>query len=225
LTLEPPPPHAGRRWTAPALILLALILVPFALFEESLTRWARELIAAPGPWSGSTLAGLLALDILLPVPSSMVSTASGALLGFWGGLAASTLGMTAGCLLGYGAGRGVRLGAVRRLVGEAEMERVRGIWERHGAWTLVILRAVPVMAEASVVFAGLAGMPVGRFLLITAVSNLCISAAYAAAGAFALGAGSFFLAFAAAVLVPLIATLAAKRSAGSKPRRSPAATP
>jgi 3-dehydroquinate synthase len=66
----------------------------------------------------------------------------------------------------------------------------------------VLLRGVPVLAEGSVIFAGLAGMPIGRFLLITSTANLCISAAYAGAGAYALGAGSFAAALAAAILLP-----------------------
>jgi uncharacterized membrane protein YdjX (TVP38/TMEM64 family) len=69
---------------------------------------------------------------------------------------------------------------------------------------------VPVLAEASVFLAGLARMPFGRFAWITGLSNLGISAVYAAAGAFAARRESFLLAFAAAVLIPAAAMLAVR---------------
>ena len=135
------------RWALLLIGLLALILLPFALFEAPLERWARGVVGpGSGAWLGPGIAGLLALDVLLPVPSSLVSTASGAVLGFWGGLLASTAGMTAGCLVGYVLGRGAVKAGVRRLVGDDELSRVKDLWDRHGAWTLVVLRGVPVLS-------------------------------------------------------------------------------
>jgi uncharacterized membrane protein YdjX (TVP38/TMEM64 family) len=202
----------ARRWALLALVLLALIIVPFVLLEEPILRWTNGLLAGRSQGLAATaVVLLLALDVLLPIPSSLVSTASGALLGLVPGTLVSTLGMTAGCLLGHLLGKGVGTRAASKSVGDAELARVRSIWRRHGDWTLVLLRAVPVLAEASVVFAGMAGMPLGRFLLITAASNACISAAYASAGAYALEARSFALAFGAAILLPFIGIMVAKR--------------
>ncbi len=45
--------------------------------------------------------GLLASDILLPIPSSIVGTLLGARLGFWAGLIAIWTGLMAGNILGY----------------------------------------------------------------------------------------------------------------------------
>jgi uncharacterized membrane protein YdjX (TVP38/TMEM64 family) len=200
------------RWALLAVLLLALILVPFTLFEESLTRWAHALLRPENrPWAAGAVALLLTLDVLLPIPSSMVSTAAGSLLGFWGGMLASTAGMTVGSFIGYGLGRVFGPEAVSRFVGEEELARVSRAWERHGDWAVVLFRAVPVLAEASVVLAGMARMPVARFLLWTAAANLCVSAVYAAASAYAVTGGTFLLAFAAAVLLPFAAILFAKR--------------
>jgi uncharacterized membrane protein YdjX (TVP38/TMEM64 family) len=210
--------HSGHRrntrprWALLAVIVLALILVPFILFEEPLARWAKVLLLPENrSWAAAAVFALLALDVFLPIPSSMVSTASGALLGFGGGMVASAAGMTAGALIGFVLGRMLGPGTAGRLVGEGEVARVSQSWERHGVWVLVLFRAVPVLAEASVIFAGLARMPVGHFLLLTGGANLCISAAYAAAGAYAVTGQTFLLAFAAAVLLPLLATMVAKR--------------
>ena len=60
---------------------------------------------AAGNASGWATAGaigaLLALDVFLPVPSSIVSTGAGVLLGFWTGAAVIWIGMTLGCVIGY----------------------------------------------------------------------------------------------------------------------------
>lgn len=68
-------------------------------------------------------------------------------------------------------------------------------------------RPVPVLAEASAVFAGIGGMRPGRFLTISVLANLGISAAYAAVGHFSASADSFFLAVLGAWLLPTVAML------------------
>jgi membrane protein DedA with SNARE-associated domain len=189
-----------------AVLLLAAILIPFFLFGERISQWIEGwLSTAHGrAATAAALTGILALDVLLPVPSSVVSTTAGALLGFVPGLAASFAGMTAGCLLGYSLGRNA---PAERWLSPAENELVRKARERWGDWTLVVSRAVPVLAEASVVMAGASRAPLGRFLLMTGLSNLGISAIYAAAGAYSSSRDTFFLAFAAAIAAPGLAIL------------------
>ena len=76
---------------------------------------------------------------------------------------------------------------------------------------LILFRAVPVLAEASVILAGFARMSPVRFFAMTTPANLGISVAYAAVGTFAVGANSFLLAFAGAILVPAISWGIARR--------------
>lgn len=90
--------RAGRArwgWVGFCILLLAAILVPFALVGPQLEEAIRRLLEAPlSAWRGAlVLGGLLASDIVLPLPSSLLSTAAGALLGFWKGLATSCVGM------------------------------------------------------------------------------------------------------------------------------------
>ena len=194
------------RWAILAAILIAIVLVPFFLFEEQFNRFAAELARGEGSrWlAAGGIAGLLAADVLLPVPSSIVSTAAGVLLGFWRGAAVVFAGMTAGCLLGYAVGS--RSSAVaRRIIGEDGLVRAADLVRRYGDWALVVCRPVPVLAEASVIFAGLAHAPFGRFVALTALANLGIAAGYSAMGAFSMRVESFLLAFAGALLVPGLA--------------------
>jgi membrane protein DedA with SNARE-associated domain len=133
-----------------------------------------------------------------------VSTACGALLGFLPGLLTSWIGMCAGSLLGYWLG--VRFPA-ERFLAASDIERLESTHRRYGDWMLVVFRAVPVVAEASVFFAGLTRRPFGRFLLITTLSNFGISLAYAATGAFAAKTDTFLYAFAGAIGIPAVAML------------------
>lgn len=199
------------RWAALWFLLLALVLVPFLVFEkqfEQLATWLAQGNASGWATAGA-IGGLLALDVFLPVPSSIVSTGAGVLLGFWRGAAVIWLGMTAGCLVGYTFGARAA-GAARRLVGDASLARAATVMDRHGRWALVLCRPIPVLAEASVVFAGLVRTPRAPFLALTAGSNLGIALAYAAVGAYSMEAQSFLLTFLGAVALPGLALGAGK---------------
>ena len=202
-------------WTA----LVALVLVPFFLFENEFNALAGRIAGGEIPASLAALAigGLLALDVFLPVPSSIVSTAAGVLLGLWPGASVVWAGMTAGSLVGYFVG--VRSAPLaRRLVGPAGLARAGALADRYGPWAVVLCRPVPVLAEATVVLAGLVRAPLRRFLWLTAGSNLGIAVGYATIGAWSMRIESFLIAFIGAVAVPgmamLIAKIAAKRMYG-----------
>jgi membrane protein DedA with SNARE-associated domain len=192
------------RWTAVLAGMLVLILVPFFIFEDSLTEFGTALLQSEvqKPLLAVLVAGLLASDVLLPVPSSLVSSFAGHMLGFAIGLLAVWSGMTLGCLIGYWIGASGGAALVRKVVGDRELARAHGLAARYGACGLVVARAVPVLAEASVVFAGVARFPVGRFLVATGLSNLGIAVAYTAIGAYSYDVSSFLWAFAGAIAVP-----------------------
>jgi len=194
-------------WTA----LIALVLVPFFLFEDEFNALAGRIATGEVSSSVAALAigALLALDVFLPVPSSIVSTAAGVLLGLWPGASVVWVGMTAGSLVGYFVG--VRSAPLaQRLVGTAGLARAAALADRYGTWAVVLCRPVPVLAEATVVFAGLVRAPLRRFLWLTAGSNLGIAVGYAAIGAFSMRLDSFLIAFVGAVAVPGVALIAAR---------------
>ena len=100
-------------------VLLAAILIPFFLYEEPINAWVQGfLMQDDAPWLVSAiLAGLLAADLILPIPSSVLSTAAGYLLGLWAGSVVTWAGMTSGCLIGYGLGATAGRKLTRRIVG------------------------------------------------------------------------------------------------------------
>ena len=74
----------------------------------------------------------------------------------------------------------------------------------------MICRPIPVLAESSVVFAGLVKSPIGPFLWLTALADLGIAIAYAAVGAFSMRCRIVPADFAGAIALPGIAILAGR---------------
>ena len=204
---------ARRRWLLCLVVMLAVILVPFWLFGRHVDTFAKDLLAGSrNPWFvGVVGTMLLASDPLLPVPSSLVSTGLGAFLGVGWGLVASWIGMTLGGVWGYWLGVSLAAPAVRRVVESRECARLAKAMERHGAAILIACRAVPVLAEASMIAAGAAGMSRRRAYLAMAVGNLVMSAVYVVVGAQASSAISFLWAFGLSMGVSAVAWLVGHR--------------
>jgi membrane protein DedA with SNARE-associated domain len=126
--------------------------------------------------------------------------------------------MMVGCLVGYAIGaRGS--GAARRFIGDDGVASASRLMQRYGDLTLVLCRPVPVLAEASVVFAGLVRADYGRFARLTAASNLGIAIGYAAVGAFSrrLDSYSFLIAFLGALLLPGLFILVSRKTYARNP--------
>ena len=166
------------------LATLVLMVVPFLFLATPIANWWSRVPAESHDlsWLALLLVVLLAADIALPVPSSVVGTYAGARYGV--GLATLLIwvGLTLGAIVGYGVGRrGGRWKALQ--LGEpAEAERMR-IWqEKWGAIVIVIVRGLPLLAEASVVLAGVNGLAWKHFFPAVALSNLGLAIAYAGLG-------------------------------------------
>ncbi len=192
------------RWSFVIAGLLAVTLTPFFILEPSVAR----LMDAAGQGGAVAVFGfvviLLSVDVVLPVPSSIVGVTAGTVLGAWGGGVAIWLGLTLGCWVAHRLGARAVLPAARRLIDDGELHRARALATRLGPGTLVLLRAVPVLAEASVLAAGLVGMPLRRVLVVTGLANLGVAAVLAGLGAQAAEAESFMLAFAASLAIPAL---------------------
>lgn len=198
------------QWLLLCAIIFVVILLPFFLFGEFIDTWTQNFLKSTSGRPGIValvLSLLLASDILLPVPSSIVSTAAGLFLGFTGGMMTSLSGMTVSCIAGFWLG--IRFGRplASRIIGTSELQWLEDKSRHLGVWVIVIARPVPVLAEASVLFAGMSRMPMVRFMMFSTLSNLGISTVYAAIGALSATLNSFFLALAGSILAPWIAMM------------------
>lgn len=197
--------------------LLALILlvpvIPFLAFGSSLEEWlARwEATEKSGAITAAVVVGVLATDIFLPVPSSVISTLGGVRLGWAGGTLASWLGMMAGSCLGFWIARRWGRPVAQRFAQTDDLEQICAAQDRFGPFLLVLLRGVPVLAEASVLLAGASDMAWRRFLPPVVLSNLGIALAYSAFGDIAGRHQWLPMAFAVAIALPVLLAAAAQR--------------
>src|SRR5215213_5929840 len=90
-----------------------------------------------GVWAAALGVGLLIADVVLPVPSSLVMVAHGALFGVVGGTLLSLLGSTGAAMFGFWIGRrGGRL--LERLLTPEERERADLLLDRWGALAIIV---------------------------------------------------------------------------------------
>ena len=187
-----------------AALLLGFIIVPFLLFGGAIEGWTAGQLGREQAATLSAAIGiaLLASDVILPIPSSLIGTALGAILGAPLGTLAGTIGLTAACVIGYALGALARPGVVAPLVAARDRQLLENWLSRHGIAVLIMCRAVPVLAEASVIVAGAMRMPPLPALVATTLANLGISAVYAGLGSFANDAATLAVAFVASILIP-----------------------
>ena len=167
-----------------ALLAVAVPLVPFLAFgtrlDHAVAGW---LDPPPAPQVLAAIeVGVLAADLLLPVPSSMVATLGGGHLGVVIGTACAWLGMTAGAAAGWWLGRLVGGRALDGLDPD-ERETVRRQGRLMGPLLVVLTRPLPLLAEAAALGAGAAGMDRRTFLLAAASGNLPIAFTWSLIGA------------------------------------------
>ena len=91
------------------------------------------------------------------------------------------------------------------------MDRLQQLTSAYGPIILVVLRAAPVLAEASVLLVGIHDLPWRRFLPPVVLSNLGIALAYAKFGEFAEQNGWLPLALGVSVALPLLLAVVARR--------------
>lgn len=148
-------------------------------------------------WLGEAGVGVLTLaeTVFPPIPSEVVLPLAGYLaergrLNVVWVLVAATAGAVAGAWLLYllgarlGRDRAVRVLARLPLLSERDVRRAEDWFDRRGEWAVLIGRLIPGVRSLISLPAGTEKMPLGRFLLLTALGSavwngLLIGAGYA----------------------------------------------
>lgn len=157
--------------------LTALILVTFALFGEHFEfllsgQQGREFFADAEVWAGPLGAGLLISDLFLPIPTTVVIGAMGAVMGVAPAACWGWLGLTLAGLTGYGLARLGGKAWVDKLASPQEQIRYRQLFDRWGGLAVVLSRMLPILPEVLSVLAGLYGMKARNFVLAVTLGSL-----------------------------------------------------
>ncbi len=144
---------------------------------EFIVEWATKVIDAAGYLGVGVLMTLESM--VFPIPSEAVMPFAGFLwfegnMTFWLIVVASTLGSIAGSLIsyaiGYYGGRPLVLKFGKfLLLNEHDLEKTEQFFARRGNIAVFVSRFIPVVRHLISIPAGLGKMPLGRFVLYTAV--------------------------------------------------------
>ncbi len=179
----PAPTPSAWRWSALFVgAVAAALMVPFVLAAPVVDRWFTSFENRSGATWGVALVvvALLAVDIVAPVPSSIVAAFAGVTFGPWLGSGLVFVGLGIGCSLGYAGASRLRPGLQRNPRGARAVASASALRARDGAFALVLTRPVPLLAEATVVVAGLTTMRKPAFATACAVGNAVVAALFAA---------------------------------------------
>ncbi len=170
-----------KSWTLIVGSLLAFVLVPFALFGEQAESFiAGALEQRTGPDMAIFLVFVLIADVLLPIPSSLVSSYACQQYGPSIGFILIALGMTGSFALAYGLGNKLGTKGVRKILGAAGYERAQLFGQQQGAlWGVAFSRAIPVLAEGVGLMAGALRWPLGKSFFWSTLSHGGVALAYA----------------------------------------------
>lgn len=200
----------------PMIVILAIPIVPFLLFGEQVDAWILtwKENQPSAPLVAATVVGLLATDIFLPIPSSVVATLAGYQLGAIGGTLAVWCGMTLGAVIGFALARALGPRFVARMTGRSDLTRTQQLTDRFGPLILVLGRGVPVLAEASVLLLGMHRLSWRRFLPPVLLANLGLAVAYTVFGELAEKNSLLPLALAISIALPIIMATAFRMWSG-----------
>lgn len=197
-----------------AALLLAFVLVPFALFGDAVEAaftlaGARAFLERCGPLAWLAGIGLLVADVALPIPSTVVMSALGLRYGALAGGAFASVGSVLAGYAAYGASRWLGRPIALRFAGESGLAKSDALFARHGGWLIAVSRWLPVLSEGAGCFAGLTRMSLSTFSIALVCGSVPMGFAFAAIGA--LGQTSPALAVALSAIAPPLAWAGAER--------------
>jgi len=192
-----------KRYLLITVLMLACFLMLFFIIEAL----GVPMLVDPTPWlsHGGVFAaifgvGLLIADVLLPVPSSLVMVAHGALFGVALGTFLSLLGSVGAALFGFAIGRrGGKL--LERVVTQEERARADKLLARWGALAIVVTRPIPLLAETVAIMAGASSLSWSSVTLASLAGSLPPALLYALTGAAVANFQSTALMFGVVLLV------------------------
>jgi uncharacterized membrane protein YdjX (TVP38/TMEM64 family) len=172
-------PMTARRRAAPGLARLSVLLTvvavlilfwrstPLAAWIDAGTVKSWTSYLADSPLALLWVAGVYTLASLILMPVTLLIIATGVAFGPWLGFVYALCGSLISAVAGYGIGRLLGKKAVRRFPG-AMLQRVQRQISRHGFFSMLVVRAIPIAPFAVINFvAGANGFRLRDFILAT----------------------------------------------------------
>jgi uncharacterized membrane protein YdjX (TVP38/TMEM64 family) len=172
----------------PVLLVIVAVLFVLAAFDRLPSAQEADdallTLRRYDDWAWAAGILLIIVDVVLPIPQTAVISALGMLYGTMLGALFGAIGLIAGGLLGYGLMFTAARGLARRAAARLSLDKLESLFERRGAWAIVLTRSLPYsVPEAMVFLAGIAGMPRRTFVAALAIGSAPTALGFAAIGA------------------------------------------
>lgn len=170
------------------LLLALLVILPFLWFGDGFDAWlnhegAVEWLRSLGAWGWLGGLGLLAADLVLPIPGTVVISALGYLYGTLLGGVLGTAGSILSGAIGYGLSRKFGRSWAERFAGADTLDKYETLFARSGLGLVAFSRWMPLLPEVVSCLAGLSRMPPRRFFPALTCGSLPLGFIYAFVGA------------------------------------------
>lgn len=178
-------PHTGR------LLLLIIAVTAFTVVTMIIVELLggptafRNLIQNAGAWTPVVFVLLKAATyVIAPLSGTSIKLASGALFGPWEGLLLSVAGDTLGSSLNYWIARIFGRAGVKKFAGARSLKQVDHVIGKVATWRILLASRVVLsfMYDFISYAAGLARIPFGQFLWVSALGGIPISLLYSFLG-------------------------------------------
>lgn len=194
--------------------LAVVLMIPFLLWDDAFSRLFSQ--GAMIEWLQANrafgwLAGILLLvaDLLLPIPGTVVMSALGFVYGPVFGGFVSACGSFLSGLLAYGLCRGWGHGVARKLTGATDLKKGERLFAKSGGWIVALSRCLPLLPEVISCLAGVARMPLRKFLVALGCGSVPVGFVFASIGA--MGKESPGWALGLSLMIPVVLWLIASR--------------
>lgn len=164
--------------------VLALVLASCATIPTQEANDALLTLRKYESWAWALGIGLFWADLVLPIPQTAVIAALGIICGTVLGGFLGSVGLVTSGLLGYVLMLTSARRFLHRIAGPQSLQKMEGLFDQGGTWAIVLTRSLPYsVPEAMVFLAGLAGMPVPKFMAALTIGSVPTAVTFAAVGA------------------------------------------
>lgn len=174
----------------PFAISAGIILITFGIFHTMEKYFSDTLhLLKEHPFQFGIISFLiLASDIILPIPSSIVLYINGFFLGAIGGTFVSMAGLMAGAVIGYIIGK-----SSSNVLKSERHHKANRVLSRYGPAAIFLTRGIPILSESLCFVCGYNRIDFKRYLMLNFVGYLPVCSLHAIFGYMGYAGGSIFL--------------------------------
>lgn len=177
------------KWQYIPLIIVLIILICWLALEFTgvldFENILEKLDKTQKVTAATVLIALLALDIFIPIPSTIIMPLGGTFFGIFLGTLIISFGSMLASIIGYWIGRTGGRKLVWKIISEQEIREMEQWSKLYGKWPVILAKTLPMMAETVSISAGIAKMRFSSFFFFTLIGTIATSFAYVAAGQYA----------------------------------------